>query len=467
MSLTFGLIVGNRGFFPDKLAEKGRERMIRVLEKEGYKVICLSPQDTKVGAVETWEDAKKCAELFRRNQDKIDGIIISLPNFGDEKGIANAIRLSGLKVPVLIQAFRDNLFLLDLANRGDAFCGKISVCNNLVQYKIPFSLTTFHTVDPEEDSFKNDLKWFAGVCRIMKGLKDLRIGAIGARPAAFNTVRYSEKILESYGISVETIDLSEIVAKISRLDSEDKNVKEKVEEIRNYANVNKVTKEKLNTLAKFYLVIEDWIFENNIKAISIQCWTSLEYNLGIMPCIVMSILSNKLIPSACEVDVTGALSMYILQLASETPSALVDWNNNYGYEDDKCIIFHCGNLPKSILNIKEVGYGEIIGQTVGIENACGACKGKIKEGVFTFTRVTSDDLNGRLKAYVGEGEVTDDPLDTFGAPGVVKVKNLQSLLAYICKEGFEHHTAINRSLSAKIIYEALSNYMKINVYWHK
>lgn len=466
MSLTFGLIVGNRGFFPDDLAKEGRERMIKVLKEEGYEVVCLSPEDTKVGSVETWEDAKKCADLFKKNYDKIDGIIISLPNFGDEKGIANSIRLSGLKVPVLIQAFRDNLSSLDLSSRGDAFCGKISVCNNLVQYKIPFSLTILHTVDPEEESFREDLRWFAGVCRVIKGLKNLKVGAIGTRPSAFNTVRYSEKILEAYGISVETLDLSEVLLKINKL-SLDMRVKERIEEIKNYANVSKIPEEKLEILAKFYIVIEDWVKENDIKAISIQCWTSLEYNLGIMPCVIMSMLTEKLVPSACEVDVTGALSMYILQLASGTPSALVDWNNNYGYEEDKCIIFHCGNLPKSVLDIKEVSYGEIIGQTVGFDNAYGACKGRVKEGPFTFARLTSDDLNGKLKAYVGEGEITADPIETFGAAGVVKVSNLQKLLHYICEHGFEHHTAINKSYSAKIVYEALSNYFNTEVYWHK
>lgn len=467
MSLTLGLIVGNRGFFPDELAREGRERMIKVLKEEGYEVICPSYEDTKLGTVETWEDAKKCAELFKKNEDKIDGIIVALPNFGDEKGIANTIRLSGLKVPILVQAFRDNLSYLDLAHRGDSFCGKISVCNNLIQYKIPFSLTTLHSVDPEENSFKEDLKWFAGVCRVVKGLKNLKLGAIGARPSAFNTVRFSEKILEGYNISVETIDLSEIISKVNRLSPNDLRVKEKIEEIKTYANVEKVPIEKLEVLAKLDVILEEWIKENDIKGIAIQCWTSLEYNLGVMPCLVMSMLSEKLIPSACEVDITGVLSMYILQLASGTPSALVDWNNNYGYEEDKCIIFHCGNFPKSILEIREVKYGEIIGQTVGFENAYGACEGRIKEGPFTFARITSDDVNGKLKAYVGEGEITNDPVNTFGAFGVVKVKNLQNLLRYICREGFEHHTAINRSFSARVIYESLSNYMNINVYWHR
>lgn len=467
MPLTFGLIVGNRGFFPDSLAVEGRERMIKVLKEEGFDVICPSSEQTKLGTVETWEDAKKCAELFKKNREKIDGVIVSLPNFGDEKGVANTLRLSELNVPVLVQAFRDDLSALDLQHRGDSFCGKISVCNNLYQYKIPFSLTSLHTVNPEEDSFKEDLNWFAGVCRVVKGLKNLKLGAIGARPGAFNTVRFSEKILEAYGISVETIDLSEIISRVNRFSSSDPRVKEQIERIKCYANVSNVPEDRLEVLAKFITVVEDWIKENDIKATAIQCWTSIEYNLGIMPCLVMSIMSESLLPSACEVDITGALSMYILQLASQTPSALVDWNNNYGYEEDKCVLFHCGNFPRSILDIKEVKYGDIIGQTVGFDNAYGACAGRIKEGFLTFARISTDDILGKIKAYVGEGELTSDPVETFGASGVAKIRNLQDLMHYICENGFEHHVAINRSHTAKVIYEALNKYLKIDTYWHR
>jgi L-fucose isomerase-like protein len=266
---------------------------------------------------------------------------------------------------------------------------------------------------------------------------------------------------------VETTDLSEIIAEINRLSSLDPGVKAKIEEIKSYADISKIPEDKIELLAKFYLAIERWIKRNDIKAAAIQCWTSLELNLGIMPCVVMSMMSEKLIPSACEVDVTGALSMYLLQLASEKPSALVDWNNNYGYEEDKCVIFHCGNMPKSILEIEEVKCGEVIGKVVGFENAYGACVGRIKPGSVTFARLTSDDTNGRLKAYIGEGEVTSDQLDTFGAYGVVEVPNLQELVKYVCKNGFEHHVAVNRSRVTKILYEALSNYMGIEVYWHK
>lgn len=464
MAQVFGLIVGNRGFFPDTLAAAGRERMLRVLAEEGFEVVCPSPGDTKLGTVETWEDAKKCAALFQAHADRIDGIIVTLPNFGDEKGVANTIRLSGLEVPVLVHAFPDDPERLDLAGRGDAFCGKISVCNNLVQFGIPFSLTRFHTVWPEEEAFRQDLRWFAQVCRIVRGLKNLKIGAIGARPAAFNTVRFSEKILEAYGISVETIDLSEIFGMMEKVSGGE--MEQKLEEIRSYCNVSTVPEEKLRTMAKFAFVVDRWMQENDLKATAIQCWTSMEYTVGITPCAIMSIMGEKLFPSACEVDVMGALSMYILRLASERPSALVDWNNNFGNDPEKCVLFHCGNYPKSVFAQMEMRYADVIGATVGFENAYGSCRGNIKPGPFTFLRLSTDDKRGTLKGYTGEGEITQDVAKTFGAWGVARVPRLQELLQFICKRGFEHHVAINLSQVACAVFEALSTYFCVEVYHH-
>lgn len=466
MTLTFGLIVGNRGFFPDELARMGREELMQVLQEGGFSVICPSPEDTPFGVVETWQDTKKCVALFKENKDKIDGIIVSLPNFGDEKAVADTIRLSGLEVPVLIHAFPDELDALDLSHRRDSFCGKISVCNNLTQYGIPFSLTRFHTVSLQDASFKEDLNSFTGVCRVVKGLKNIKLGAMGARPGAFNTVRFSEKILESYGISVETIDLSDIYGRMDKI-SYDGVLKDKIEEIKSYCNTKGILPEKISIIARFAIVVERWMKENDLVASAIQCWTSLENSLGIMPCTVMSMMSEKLMPSACEVDITGVLAMYALQLASDSPSAIVDWNNNYGNDPDKAVIFHCGNFARSIFDKVKMSYGDVIATSVGQQNAYGSLAGKIKSGPFTYARFTTDDLNGCLKAYVGEGEITDDELNTFGARGVAHIPRMQHLLQFICKNGFEHHVAINLVGVASIFNEAISNYFGIETYWHR
>lgn len=467
MAQTLGVIVGNRGFFPDELAREGREKVLAILEDMGFDVVTLSPEDTKFGTVETWEDAQKCAHLFDEYRKDISGIVVTLPNFGDEKGIAYALRLSGLNIPVLVHAFPDRTDLLDVKNRRDSFCGKLSVCNNLKQFGIPFSLTTYHTEDPESEIFRKDLEWFAGVCRVVKGFKNLKAGAIGARPNAFNTVRFSEKILEHYGISVEVADLSEIIGACNALSEEDRKVKEKLAEIRSYLDTSGIPDKALVKIAKLSVVIEEWIKKAGVSLVAIQCWTSIEENFGIMPCTVMSMLSEKFIPAACEVDLTGGLGMYALQLASQKPSALVDWNNNFDDDPDKAILFHCSNFPKSLLRGIRMGYGDIISSTLPKENTYGTCYGTIPEGPLTVARLATDDTEGRIVAYIAEGEITKDMVNTFGGIGVAKIDGLQELLAFLCENGFEHHVAVNLSHVGEILAEAFEKYLGFETYWHE
>ena len=170
-SITLGVIVGNRDFFPDALVTQGRQDILEVLAERGIEAVILDEQSTKLGGVETWQDAKKCAALFDEHRQRINGILVVLPNFGDEKGVADTIKLSGLNVPILVQAYPDDLTRFSLQRRRDAFCGKISVCNNLYQYGIPFSVTKRHTVLPKSDAFKADLDEFVAVCRVVDGMK--------------------------------------------------------------------------------------------------------------------------------------------------------------------------------------------------------------------------------------------------------------------------------------------------------
>ena len=466
MRATFGVIVGNRGFFPDVLVQEGREEILSVLKKHDCEAVLLGTDDTELGAVVTLEDAKKCAKLFNENRDKIDGIIITLPNFGEERGIADTMKMVEFDVPVLVQATPDEISRADISRRRDSFCGKISTCNNLRQYNVPFTLTKNHTTELDSEQFSEDLDFFIRVCRIVKGMKQPRIGAIGARPAAFNTVRYSEKILADYGITVETVDLSEIYGQIEALSDDDGAVRKKLEEIKNYVPTGNVPEAALAKMAKLGVVVARFIEENDLDATAIQCWTSLEEYFGVVPCTVMSMLSNTGSPSACEVDVTGALSMYALQLASGNPSALLDWNNNYGSDQDKCVAFHCSNLPKDVFKDVHMDYQEIIAGSVGQENTFGTCVGRIKAGEMSFARLTTDDTEGRLLSYMGEGLFTDDPIKTFGGYGVLEIPNLQTLVRFICNHGFEHHVAVTFSRAADALYEAFTKYLNIDTYYH-
>lgn len=464
--LTLGVIIGNRDFFPDSLVEFARLEIIELFKQLNLNPIMLDSSETKLGGVETFQDAQKCANLFKKHADEIVGVLVVLPNFGDEKGVADTLKLANLNVPVLVQGYPDDLDKMDVARRRDSWCGKISVCNNLYQYGIKYTLTTKHVVSPFDPSFQQDLKDFVAVCRVVKGLRNVRIGAVGARPSAFNTVRYSEKILQRNGISVVTCDLSEILGKANKLTAADPSVKARLEAITNYAATGKTPSEALTQIAKLDVVLNDFMAENVLDATAIQCWTSLQQNYGCNVCTSMSMMSENMLPSACEVDVTGTLTMYAMQLASGSPSALVDWNNNYANDDEKCVLFHCGNWAKSFLPDISISNAPILGTSVGVENTYGALDGRTPAMPLTYGRLSTDDVKGVIKAYIGEGDLTDDPLSTFGNRAVAKVPNLQGLMNYVCRNGFEHHVVMNASKTASILKEAFENYMGWEVYTH-
>ncbi len=424
--LTLGVIIGNRGFFPAHLCQAGRRDILKALEKEGIKAIALPEEATKFGAVESLSDAQKCADLFKAHREEINGVLVTLPNFGDERAIANTLRWAGLKVPVLIHAFNDVGGKMTIRDRRDSFCGKMSACNNLRQYGISYSLTRSHTVDPDSAEFVADLQRFSATCNVVSKLKNARIGAIGARPAAFNTVRYSEKLLEASGITVETLDLSEVLGWARRMADEDRAVNEKLAEIQNYTNVRGIPKSSLVKMAKLGVGIDRWVKDLQLSATAIQCWTALEEFYGVVPCTLMSMMSNNMLPSACETDIVGLLGMYVLQAASGKPAALLDWNNNFGGDRNKGVVFHCSNLPKAFFADQRMDYQEIIAGTVGKENTYGTIVGQISPGPFTYCRVSTDDLNGRICAYLGEGRFTEEKLDTFGGYGVIEVPNFRN-----------------------------------------
>lgn len=463
---ALGVIIGNRDFFPDKLVAEARTEILNLFKSLNIEAVLLGEEDSKLGGVETFAEAQKCAALFKKYAEDIEGILVVLPNFGDEKGVAETIKMANLNVPVLIQGYPDDLNKMDVVNRRDAWCGKISVCNNLYQFGIKYTLTTKHVVSPRDESFIGDLKNFIAVCRVVKGMRTVRIGAVGARPGAFNTVRYSEKILQRNGISVTTVDLSEILGNANKLTANDQSVKEKLKKINAYASTGKTPSDKLVQIAKLDVVLAEFMKENALDATAIQCWTSLQKNYGCNVCTSMSMMSENMLPSACEVDVTGTLSMYAMQLASGSPSALVDWNNNYADDDTKCVLFHCGNWAKSFLPDVTISTAPILGTSVGTENTYGALEGRTPAMPLTYGRISTDDCKGVIKAYFGEGDLTNDNLNTFGNRAVAKIDRLQELMNYVCRNGFEHHVVMNASRTAPILKEALENYLGWEVYLH-
>ena len=466
--VAVGVVIGSRAFFSPAPCRDARDEVLAQLADLGIDAVILPYEATANGAVQSIADADLYARHFKAHPGGIDGLVICLPNFGDEIAIIELVNRARLGVPILLQASNDEVTKVSVSERRDAFCGKISVTNNFWQYGVPFTETTHHTCDVSGPDFRADLDRFARVCRTVRGLRGARLGAIGARTGAFQTMRYSEKLLQASGITVVTVDLSEMMGAAGAIPDDDTDLRAKMDKIRAYGTIPAhITEKQVATQAKWTLAVNRWIEENECDASAIQCWRSLQDNFGCATCVTMSMMGEELMPSACEVDIMGALSMYALALASGAPPAILDWNNNYGTEADMCVCTHCGNFPKSFIgDTPEISELDVLGSVIGKSKCFGAVKGKVKPGPMTYFRLSSDDRAGTLKCYLGEGEFTDHPFPMDGGIAVTRVADLRRLMRFVTQNGFEHHVAMVRGHHADVVAEAVTRYLRWPSYHH-
>ncbi|MFH1026161.1 MAG: hypothetical protein V1764_05725 [Nitrospirota bacterium] len=461
---TFALFFGNRGFFPASLIATARKEMSRVLKGLGYNVITLDAEATRFGGVETREEGEKYAKFLKDHEGEFDGVILCLPNFGDENGAVTALKNAG--VPILVQAYPDDLDKMRPELRRDSFCGKFSVMDVFHQNRILFTALKPHTVSPDSEAFASNIDYFYRVCKVVNGIRNMTIGAVGARTSPFKTVRIDEITLQEHGITVETFDLSDIFARMKSLKESDKSYKNKVRVFKGYSDFSQVPQESIDKIVRLAVVLDTLIEEGQFDAIALRCWIELEQQLGITPCVIMSELNERHIPAACEVDVGNAVAMFALSRASNDVAACLDWNNNYGDDEDKCILFHCGPVPTSMMAKKGKITEHAIFRTSGaIAPGCsfGCNVGRIKPQPFTFSSMTTG--SGRLKFYIGEGEFTDDPIaeDFFGCAGVVNIPKLQDVLLHVGREGHRHHVSATPGHIADPLKEALEYYLGFSV----
>jgi len=459
---AFALFFGNRGVFPASLIAEARETLPRVLKEWGHDVIMLDQEATRYGAIETVREGQTYANFLYENKGKYDGVILCLPNFGDETGAVTALKEAG--VPILIQAYPDEMDKMSPSQRRDGFCGKISIADVFRQNDVKFTALKPHVVHPDSESFKSQVDYFDRVCRVVKGTKDMIVGAIGARTTPFKTVRIDEIALQHHGITVETLDMSEVIARVNAMTHENSAYKDKFEMLQGYSTWDQVPDTAFETLTMLGIVLDEIIAEYQMDAVSIRCWSEIQKQLGVSPCVMLSSLNNQGIAASCEVDIGSAIAMRTLHLASTEPPACLDWNNNYFNEGDKCILFHCGPIPQELMtDLGRVTDHDMLASSDGWGIGYGCNQGRIASFEFTFSNLLTE--SGRLKWYLGQGKFTDDeiPQEFFGCAGVAAVENLQDVLLYVMRSGHRHHVNITPGVHIDPLKEALEYYLEHNV----
>lgn len=459
---AFALFFGNRGFFPASLIKGAREELSSALRALGHGVLMMDEKATRYGAVETAAEAAKYAEFLRRNRGRFQGVILCLPNFGNESGAVDALREAG--VPILVQAYPDELDRMAPELRRDSFCGKLSVMDVFCQNGVAFSALKPHTAHPLSDAFAENVDHFDRVCRVVSVAKRMIVGAIGARTTPFKTVRCDETALQKRGITVETLDLSDIFARMKAVKPSSPEAGRKRRVLEAYSCWAGTPRRALEQIVRLGVVLDAVIEEYRLDALALRCWTELQTQLGISPCVVLGELNGRGIPAACEVDVGNAVTMALLSRAAGGPPACLDWNNNYGDDEDKCILFHCGPIPAGLMaGPGRIADHAILANDVGKGMGYGCNTGRIAAGDFTFGSLLTD--SGRLKFYLGQGRFTGDPIpdDFFGCAGVAEIPNLQDALLTLGRQGHRHHVSVASGRVAAPLREALELYLGCDV----
>lgn len=458
---TFALYFGNRGFMPESLAITAREEVSKAVVEAGYDYIIMDENATRYGSVETREEGRIYAKWLKENEGKYDGVILSMPNFSDENGAIAALEECGK--PILIQAYPDEIGKMDFEHRRDSYCGKFSIEDVFHQYGVQYTVLQPHVVHPSTKEFEQNLKDFAAICRVVNGMRKFTIGCIGARTTKFKTVRFDEITLQKYGITVEAFDLSELFYRVEKIKDDNEVVLAKKERLVNYTNCSMVPDNKLTTLAKVSVVLDQYVEEYHLNALALRCWEEMQTVLGIAPCVLLSELNDRGFVASCEIDLCSAINMYSMQLASEEPTACLDWNNNYGDDSNKVILFHCGPVPQKLMVEKgTVTDHKMFAKTMP---GCGwgSNEGRIKAFSMTYSNCKTED--GKLTFYVEEGEFTNDVIEDgyFGCAGVAQIPNLQNQLIAMGRSGFRHHTAVGMGHMKSVLYEAFKYYLGYDI----
>jgi L-fucose isomerase-like protein len=461
----FALFFGNRGFFPPELIGQARDEMSAMLNKLGHETLMMEAGATRHGAVSNKDDACKYARFLKDNAGKFDGVILSLPNFGDESSAVEALREAG--VPIFIQGYPDYLNKMSPEFRRDSFCGKFSVMDVFFQYGIKFTTLVPHVVAPRTKEFEANIEHFDRVCRVTGGFRNMIVGAVGSRTTAFKTVRIDELALQQNGITMEVIDLTEVFARMKSIKLSAAQYKDKAQSLKKYTSWKGVPDEAFDKLVRLGVVLDQLFDEWNLDAMGFRCWIELQRQMNISACVLLSEMNDRNLPVACEVDIGNAVAMYALYRAGGKPVACLDWNNNYGDDPNKCILFHCGSTAQSLMKAK----GKVVDHSmlqhdpqVGPNCSFGCNEGRIAQFPFGFSSMTT--RNGKLEFYLGEGEFTDDPIpdEFFGCGGVAKISNLQDILLYVGKNGHRHHVSVTPGQRmVEPLRESLEYYLGFNV----
>ena len=400
---------------------------------------------TPHGMVHSLDEAEAIAEYFQSR--KVDGLILCPLDFGDERSASKVAEKLG--VPVLLYATKEPPGRDDpgLSRVSDSYCGNLSMASGLYRRKIPFHYAGLFF--PDEPAFRAEVETFVRAVAVVKGLTGARLGQVGVRPGTFETVGYDETaMILKFGQNVIYANLVDIVDAVQSLPDDDARVSATVEDIRARYTTITVSDVYLISAAKLEVALTDFWSRNKLSGMAMQCWPSIQRELGISVCTTYGRLTEKGMLTACEADILGALSMmvnYHAALGGTVPH-FVDWTIRHRENPNQLLAWHCGNAPaclarepgQTALRSRRDMLGEL--DVPECDPQAGLSQFQLKPGPVTFCRLAEYD--GRWKMLIATGEIVPSEETLAGTWSWVQVRDHDALYRTLVEEGFIHHASM-------------------------
>ncbi|MDR3091593.1 MAG: fucose isomerase [Clostridiales bacterium] len=462
--VKLGVVAVSRDCFPSTLSLRRRQAVVAEAEKRQ-----VSLYEAKT-IVENENDALKALDEVKAAG--VNALVVFLGNFGPEgPETLLAAKFGG---PVMFAAAAEET-KDDLINgRGDAYCGMLNASYNLGLRNVRAYIPEYPVGTASRTA--ENIADFEVIARVILGVKNLKILAFGPRPFDFLACNAPIKPLYDLGAEIQENSELDLFAAYNA-HAGDPRIDGIVADMEKELGAGNKQPGVLRRLAQYEATLLDWAEKNKgaspFVAFANKCWPAFQTQFGFVPCYVNGRLAGRGIPVACETDIYGALTEYMIILATLQPPALLDINNTVPrdlYDEfkenvkdykpcDMFMGFHCGNGTACTLKDPEMKYQLIMKRALEPDGepdiTRGTLEGDIKPSEITLFRLQSA-ADTALKAYLAEGEVLDVPSRSFGTIGVIAVDEMARFYRHVLVAGrYPHHAGVAFKKVGKVLFEAL------------
>ena len=461
--IKLGVIAVSRDCFPIELSRKRRSNVVQACKERGVPVVELET------IIENETDVLKAVEETK--QKRINALAIYLGNFGPEG--PTTLMAQNFEGPVMLAAAAEDSGRDLIGGRGDAYCGLLSASYNIGLRRLRPYIPEYPIGDARGIAVM--LEEFIPVARVVAGVRNLKVITFGPRPFDFLTCH--APIQPLYDLGVEIMENSELdLYDLVQAEKGSSEAKRLAEEMVGELGAGNTYPDLIEKLAQYECALEKHMKANlgasKFAAFANKCWPAFEKYFGHVPCYLNSRLAAKGIPVACEADIYGALSEYMVLCATMLPPGILDINNSVPmdmYEENSQVIgdyalsdlwmgFHCGNTSSQCLAQPAMRHQLIMHRLMEPEEkpniTRGTLEGQIKPGHVSIFRIQSTS-DSRIQAYMANGEVLNINPKSFGSIGVFAIGEMGRFYRHVLIEKrFPHHTAIAFKHAAKPLFSA-------------